>query len=169
MLAAALGVADVDAPDLQRARELFPSWRQEEPDLAVVDDLLDLYEWSLVVDHGAATKDRVLAALVRLRRQEPTATTAVAWLLLPGAVRLARSLLNLAPDIDELVAAHLWIAARTFDEARWPRVYGGILGQTRTAVHAELGVGSAARRRDRVWAIARHSIRRPWQLPRSRM
>lgn len=160
MLARCLGVDDVDSPDLTLARTRFAEWRTTHPSLAVVDDLLELFEWTLAADHDA--KDEVLAALVSVGQIEPCAITTVTWLLLPGATRLAQSLVSELgasrglgyEEIDTLVASQLWIAASTLPPHRRTKVAAAILGNTRDSVLADIGAGEHGRRRDRAWTLA---------------
>ena len=56
------------------------------------------------------------------------AAAALAWLLVPGACLLANRLATLSPVVDELVAAQLWIQARTFGPGGGRRVAASILG-----------------------------------------
>ena len=82
------------------------------------------------------------------------AAVVLAWLLLPGATRIAAELSDLHPDIDGLVAGQLWIEVSGAHRLRTRRVAATILARTRREVCAELGVGDLARRRDRVWVDA---------------
>lgn len=148
-----LGVDDVAGPVLMQARRTWTSWTASEPDLGVVDDLADLRRWTRTAEYEAS--DKVLRSLAKLGSPagggDPVAITALTWALVPGAIRIAYQLSDLAPNIDELVASHLWSSARTF---RWELsrpTAASILRDTRRGVHTELGVGDAARRADRTW------------------
>ena len=68
----------------------------DDADLAVVEDLLDLPAWT----RQAAARERngVLARLAKLAVDDYDAATALVWLLIPGATRLANSLRDLSPD-----------------------------------------------------------------------
>jgi hypothetical protein len=61
-------------------------------------------------------------------------------------------LADLAGNVDELVASHLWVSARTFAWRHRRSTAASILRDTRRGVLAELGVGEWARREDRAWA-----------------
>ncbi|WP_162802124.1 hypothetical protein [Ornithinimicrobium murale] len=78
----------------------------------------------------------------------------ITWLLVPGAVNLARQLADLSPDIDALVAGQLWLTVRSYSGDPHRSVAATLLARTRREVMADLGVGDAALRRDRVWATA---------------
>ena len=146
------GVADHDAALMSATRAAWPQWRQEDPGLPAVADLLALRAWTC----SASPHERgnLFAALASRARQDQVATTALVWLLIPGAQRRAALLADLSPHIDVLVAGQLWIEAA--EAWRWPGPLsaGSILGRVRSAVCVELGVGAAAKRRDRAWASA---------------
>src|SRR5690606_13493187 len=82
------------------------------------------------------------------------AVSVITWLLVPGAVNLARQFADLSPDIDALVAGQLWLTVRNYRGDPPRRVAATLLARTRRDVMADLGVGDAAVRRDRVWASA---------------
>ncbi|MFK5636028.1 hypothetical protein [Ornithinimicrobium sp. LYQ103] len=69
-------------------------------------------------------------------------------------MNLARKLGDLSPDIDALVAGQLWLTVRAYRGDPPRRVAATLLARTRREVMADLGVGEAAVRRDRVWASA---------------
>ena len=153
-VATMLGVEDVEGPALTQARRKWDAWKTDEPDLAVVNDLLDLRDWTRTAEYEDS--DKVLRALAKLGSptggDDPAAISALTWALMPGATRIAYQLSDLASNVDELVASHLWSSARTFSwELRRPTATS-ILRDTRRGVHAELGVGDAARRADRTWS-----------------
>lgn len=152
-----LGVAEVDSPIMMEARSCWGTWTASEPDLAVVDDLLDLPAWTRTA--GSFASDRVLRSLAKLGSatggDDPAAIAALTWALLPGATAIARSLSDLASDIDDLVASYLWSSARTFAWEVRRATAASILRDTRRGVLAELGKGEWARRVDRTWAVAR--------------
>lgn len=147
-VAKCLGVDDVDGPALAAAAVAWQRWCHQDPELAVVDDLLDVPGWTRRAT--TASKDALLARLHRLAQDDAEAATVLAWLLLPGATRLADSLRDLSPDIDALTAGELWIQIRTRPPERC--VAATILRSVRRALLTELGVGDAARRSDPTWA-----------------
>jgi hypothetical protein len=99
-------------------------------------------------------RDEVLTALSRLGVVEHAATVALAWLLMPGATKLAWHLRDLSRDIDELVAGKVWIQARNHDPEDTRYIAAKILKVTEREVKVELGVGDLAKRRDPTWASA---------------
>ena len=147
-VAKSLGLDDIDGPALLAAGVAWQRWCHQDPDLAVVEDLLDLPEWTRRA--STATKDSLLARLHRLAQDDAEAAVVLAWLLLPGATRLADSLRDLSPDIDALTAGELWLQIRTRPAERC--VAATVLRAVRRSLLAELGHAEAAQRRDRVWA-----------------
>ena len=93
-----LGVDDVEAPAMMAARNSWEFWTATDPLLGVVEDLLDLPEWTL--DADPEPKDAVLRSLAKLGAadggDDHSATTALTWLLVPGAAALAYRLSDLA-------------------------------------------------------------------------
>jgi hypothetical protein len=151
-LATNLGVGDDESPLMVAARRAWTRWSAADPELAVVEDLGDLPAWTRCAT--ASAKGAVLAKLAVLTAYDEEAVTALVWLLIPGATRIADNLRDLHPDIDGMVAGQLWIEAARAHELDGGKVAGKILGRTRREVGADLGVGDLARRRDRVWAEA---------------
>ena len=149
-----LGLTDPDNDLLGLARQRWPSWQASHEVLRAVDDLLDLPDWLRAADWAAA--DRVLLALAELSApdggDDVAATGALAWVLLPGASLLAFRLGRLCRRIDEVLAAQLWVEARTFPWRRGQKVAANILMNTRKGVMRDLGIGAQA---DPTWA---HSI-----------
>lgn len=151
-LAMHLGVDDLDSPLMRAVCGSWARWCTDDPELAVVETLTELPEWTR---HACGEeKDAVLSRLAGLTAYERDAAVALAWLLLPGATRVAAELSDLHPDIDGLVAGQLWIEVSGAHRLRPRRVAATILARTRREVAAELGVGDLATRRDRVWAEA---------------
>jgi hypothetical protein len=147
-VAKCLGLDDVDGPAMAAATVAWQRWCHQEPDLAVVDDLPDLPDWTRRAP--TAPKDAVMARLHRLAQKDAEAASVLAWLLLPGATRLADNLRDLSPDIDALTAGELWVHVRTLPAERC--VAAAILRAVRRSLLAELGHSDAAQRRDRTWA-----------------
>ena len=153
-VATMLGVDNVDAPTMMEARRSWQDWTAQEPALAVVDDLLDLPNWTRTA--GREPKDAAMRSLAKLGSatgsNDPVATTALTWALIPGAATIAYRLSDLANNVDELVASHLWTSAKTFEWERRRSTAASILRDTRRGVLAELGVGEWARREDHTWS-----------------
>lgn len=143
-----LGLDEVDGPAMVAASVAWQRWCHQDPELAVVDDLLDLPGWT----RGASTvsKDGLLARLHRLAQEDAEAATILAWLLLPGATRVADSLRDLSPNIDALTAGELWLRIRTRPADRC--VAASILRNVRRSLLTELGRTGAAQWSDRTWA-----------------
>ncbi len=144
------GVADHECALMSQARAAWPRWCEDVPALAVVDELVALRAWTRSASRQV--RGGVVAALAEQTREDPAAITALVWLLIPGATRLAARLGDLSPDIDALVAGQLWIEAAEAWRAPVPRTAGTVLRRVRAAICVELGVGEAARRTDRAWA-----------------
>lgn len=153
-VATMLGVEDVEGPAMKQARQQWDGWTTMEPDLEQVVDLLHLRNWTRTADANA--KDAALRALAKLGsstgHDDPAATTALTWALIPGAATVAYRLSDRAPNIDELVASHLWTSAKTFAWESRRCVAASILRDTRRGVQAEFGIGEGARRDDRTWS-----------------
>ncbi len=141
-VAAQLGLNDEDGDLLASARSGWPDWQQTNPCLLVCPDLLALPAWIRGTDPARA--DEVLLCLARLSAtdggNDPTATAALCWLLLPGACRLAATLTGVTSRVDEAVAAQLWIQARTYRWRTGHRVAANILANTRKAILRDLGL-----------------------------
>lgn len=150
-VAKCLGVEDLDAPNMRELRAGWPRWRQISNDLPDVDDLKDLPRWM----QGAepTQRDQVLTALRRIAEGDRRAYDALAWLLMPGAARVAGRITRLADEIDEVVAGRLWVQICEQDPADDRYVAKRILDRVYRESMAELGVGDVAKRRDEAWAM----------------
>lgn len=144
---------DAESSLLDQARVGWRGWCNRDPDLAVVEDLLDLRDWTRQAARG--TRDTVLAKLAAIARDDGAARSALVWLLIPGATVLAARLSDLSPEIDGLVAGQLWIEVARSHQLGPYGIAQAILNETRRQVTAELGVGTQARLRDKVWAEVR--------------
>lgn len=149
-VAKCLGVADLDAPNMQEVRAEWPRWQNVEVALNVVDDIGALPRW---MKHATpAVRDGVLAALRRVAESDRRAYVALAWLLMPGASLVAGRLRRLTDAIDEVVAGQLWIQICDHDPADDMYVARTILRRVERESMAELGLGELAKRRDPTWA-----------------
>ena len=96
--------------------EHWADWTITCPDLALAGTGRDLRSWLL--NEAPDRADRVLHSLAKLANVDgenvPLAAVVLTWCLAPGAGGIAHQCATLSPDIDIEVAAHLWIAARTF-------------------------------------------------------
>lgn len=145
------GLDGPDSPLLAEARAGWERWCAQDPTIAVVDHLDDLRAWTARAGRG--DKDRLLAALACLTRDDRAAVAALVWLLIPGASRVANSLRDLSPDIDDLVAGQLWIEASRSHLLPPRGIARAVLATTRREVAATFGVGRLAQRRDRAWSL----------------
>jgi hypothetical protein len=150
-VAKCLGVDDINAPNMRELRAEWPQWRQMSSDLPDVDDLKDLPRW--MQNAEPAQRDEVLTALRRVGAGDRRAYVALAWLLMPGAARVAGRISRLAEEIDEVVAGQLWVQICEHDPADDGYVAKKILDRVYRESMAELGVGDLARRRDEAWAM----------------
>lgn len=145
-----LGLEAPDGDLWVLAHDRWHTWKKTDPVLDRFDDLTDVRAWSQRTD--IAEVNVVHLALAELGAEDggndPAATGALLWLLMPGASRMAQALMPLSDRIDQLVAAQLWIAARTVSWRAGIRVAGTVLRNTRREVMADLGLSSASRRRD---------------------
>lgn len=172
-----LGLDDPNSDVLALAHTRWSTWQAEHPVLAAVHDLLDLPAHVRGADREEA--DATLLALAELSSPEGgddvAATGVLAWMLLPGVSLLAARMSTLTPTIDEVLAAQLWVEARTFPWQRGHRVAANILMNTRKSVMRDLGVGDAA---EGSWARCapvdpaegpwRHMVADPIEVPPER-
>ncbi|MDN5898552.1 MAG: hypothetical protein L0H74_00615 [Brachybacterium sp.] len=144
---------------LDQARSRWPAWVGLDQRLAAVDGLDDLLSWR--EDAPLDEVDEVLLALAMLAAPDGgddlSAAAALARCLLPGAVRIARSLcqagLPIPTDtIDELVASQLWIEVRSFSWRRLTKVVANILTNTRVGVMRDAGISAYLKPVDQSWA-----------------
>lgn len=151
-VAKCLGVDDLDAPNMQEVRAEWPRWQNDEPALGVVDDIAALPRW--MKQAAPAERDAVLAGLRRVAVGDRRAYVALAWLLMPGASRIACRLRRLTEAVDEVVAGQLWIQICEHDPVDDAYVAMTILRRVERESMAEVGVGGLAKRRDPTWASA---------------
>jgi len=150
-VAKCLGVDDINAPNMRELRAEWPQWRQMSSDLPDVDDLKDLPRWMQNAEPDQ--RDEVLTALRRVAAGDRRAYVALAWLLMPGAARVADRISRLADEIDAVVAGQLWVQICEHDPADDRYVAKKILDRVYRESMAELGVGDLAKRRDEAWAM----------------
>lgn len=150
-VAKCLGVDDLDAPNMRELQAEWPRWRRLSADLPSVDDLNDLPRWMQNAEPGR--RDAVLTALRTIGDSDRRAYVILAWLLMPGASKIAGRLRRLADTIDEVVAGQLWVQICEHDRADDKYVAKKILDRVYRESMAELGVGDLAKRRDEAWAM----------------
>lgn len=141
-LAKQLGLERPSADLLVRAGDRWQGWQRTHPVLAVSENLQGLREW--VRNAGPEEANEVLLALAELAAvdggDDRAAAAGLSWLLLPGAVGVARALAGLSDHIDELVAAQLWICVRTVSWRKRIWVAATVLMNTRREVITDLGL-----------------------------
>lgn len=149
-VAKCLGVDDLDAPNMRELRAEWPRWRRTSSELPDVDDLKDLPCWMQSAE--PTQRDAVLIALRTLADSDRRAYVVLAWLLMPGASRIAGRIRRLADRIDEVVAGQLWIQICNHDPGDDTYVAKKILVRVAKESMAEVGVGDLAERRDEAWS-----------------
>lgn len=146
-----LGLDDPNDPLRVQARASWDLWADRFPQLGAFVGPESLREWLRTADPDA--RDEALSALGALGSRDGmddcAAAGALLWVLLPGASLMARRLRGFSPIIDELVAAQLWLEARTLPATTTQRVAAIILRNTLREVLRDLGRTPA---RDRLWA-----------------
>ena len=146
-----LGLDDPNAGLRVQARERWGRWAEVYPQLGGFAGPEALREWAREADPD--DRDEALCALGALGSREGGDDCAAAgtllWLLLPGASLVAHRLRGFSPVVDELVAAQLWLEARTLPATTTQRVAATILRNTLREVLRELGRVPA---RDKLWA-----------------
>lgn len=149
-VAKCLGVDDLDAPNMRELRAEWPRWRRMSSNLPEVGDLKDLPRWMQNAEPPA--RDAVLIGLEKLAENDRRAYVVLAWLLMPGASRIACRIRRLADQIDEVVAGQLWIQICAHNPDDDEYVAKKILDRVSKESMAELGVGDLAKRRDPAWS-----------------
>lgn len=118
----------------------WADWTAQAPDLAMVQSPRDLCQWLRRAEPSEA--DRVLRGLAQLSDVEAGASRdaalVLAWVMMPAATILAHQLRWLSEDIDCHVAAHLWIAVRSYPWQTTGRVAANIKLNLRKRVIKEL-------------------------------
>lgn len=99
-------------------------------------------------------RDAVLTVLRGIADEDPQAYLALAWLLMPGAARVAGRIRRLVDEIDEIVAGQLWIQLCQHYPTDGSYVAKKILDRVYWESMAELGVGALAKSRDEAWAMS---------------
>lgn len=150
-----LGVDDVDSPLMTAARDAWPAWVSDDPDLGVVDDLLELPKWLRA--STPADRDGTMRRLAALAATDDAAAVAIAWLLVPGTKRLGAKLRDVAPDIDGMIAGQLWVEIRSHGGMPPKAVAMTILRNVERSIQAELGSGEYGARADKTWAMTQPS------------
>ena len=118
----------------------WPEWVAEAPDLELVPASERLFDW--LRKAPAREADLVLRGLARLSSHKAGASVeaglVLAWVMMPAATVLAHRLRFMSEEIDEHVAAQLWIAVRTFPWQTAGRVAASLKLNLRKNVVREL-------------------------------
>jgi hypothetical protein len=149
-VAQSLGVDDLNGQLMDAACAAWLRWTDIYPEMAVVEDLLDLPGW--LQGAGPGDRDRPLVRLAALAAGDAVAAAALAWLLVPGASRIASRLHDIVAEIDAMVAGQLWLEIRSPRVPPSRSVAATILRKVERAIKAEIGMGEPARRADMTWA-----------------
>jgi hypothetical protein len=157
----ALGL-EPESPTLMRLEALWPLWAQADQRLRVTT-FADLREFQRAGEgkqvHGLIAALASRATVEGL--DDPDAALALAFMLIPGAVTLARGLrewiyqsrpewANDIAGLDTLVASELWRTIREFPAHRLENVVGNVLSRTKYACRLQMG--------DRVQLHRTHSL-----------
>ncbi|CAN5317869.1 MAG: hypothetical protein ACSLEW_04805 [Nocardioides sp.] len=151
-IAGQLGLGSTDTPSYVRALEWWQHELGDDPALDIVGDLVDLELWTRCATRPGC--DALEGWLAGRAVTEVDAATVLAWLLIPGAARMADRLRDLSPEIDQFVAGQLWLEVRTHGGQPTKAVGFTILQRTRRAVLADFGLGDGGERQDTAWANA---------------
>lgn len=135
----ALGLVDDQVIELMVRR--WPCWCERVPALDGLADPAGVDAWRRAAD--PVEVDAVMRGLAELAARDggndTEAATVLAWLLLPTAIRLSAEFIDADPDIDEHIAACLWIEVRTFRWRTSSRVAANIAWRVRNQVLVEVG------------------------------
>ena len=134
-----LGLQDERMEALVECR--WVDWVDLEPRLAVVGDPAELDVWRRSASHEIANDVLLgLAMLAAVDGADDTdAALVLAWLLLPTALRVRRTLGAVSERIDEVVAAQLWVEVRSLPWRRRHWVSAKVAGRLREGVLLECG------------------------------
>jgi hypothetical protein len=121
------------------AVQRWPQWSAALPALTQVDQPTEVDRWLLRTDPAVA--DQVLRALAQLAatdgENDTVAATLLAWVMLPAARNVAGRF-GRGPEVDEHVAAQLWIEVRSYPWQTNARVAPSIAARLRKHLAAEL-------------------------------
>lgn len=151
----ALGISEERCAELVAAN--WTRWVGLVPALALVPMPCSLERWLSRVPRPQS--DLVLRGLAELAAEsghdDRDAAFVLAWVLHAGADALIARLWDISQDIDQHVAAFLWIEIRTNPWRRRRRVASSILLRVRQKVLVEGGDPAQVRNHSRVLAITR--------------
>jgi hypothetical protein len=120
----------------------WAAWVAVDPRLARVGDPMRLDAWRRKA--APETANAVLLGLARLAAfdgaDDTDAALVLAWLLLPTALRVRRSLWSVSVRIDEVVAAQLWVEVRSLPWRRPHWVAAKVAARLREGALLECGM-----------------------------
>lgn len=149
---------------VRRLEALWPQWAQADPRIGATSfaDLRDFQR------HGRTDEVRALidalASMAAVDGEDnPDAASALAFVLIPGAVGVACDLREWAKSsrsvpledrehLDGLVAAELWRIIREFPIQRLDNIVGNVLARTKYACRLQLGDREQLRRAHSIWS-----------------
>lgn len=159
----ALGL-EPDSAALHRLEMLWPQWAQVDPRIAVTS-FEGIREFQRCGDPDQLRAlISALAAMATIDgADDPDAASALAFVLIPGAVMVACGLREWVKHahlvwsreserLDCLVASELWRVIREFPAHRLENVVGNVLARTKYACRLQLGDRVQLRRAHSVWA-----------------
>lgn len=143
-----------DGQLLDAARAKWATWAGAYPSLRQIGDFDRLRDWLRASGEQA---DSVLLVLARLAApdggDDVDAAAALAWAMVPAAGRVAACLHTLTPDIDQVVAAQLWLEVRSFPWRKVKRrVAANLAMRVRNGVLLHSDSRNQLERVDRTWA-----------------
>ena len=135
-----LGLQDERMEALVEGR--WAAWMAVEPRLAMVGDPSRLDAWRRKA--APETANGVLLGLARLAAfdgdDDTDAALVLAWLLMPTALRVRRSLWAVSERVDEVVAAQLWVEVRSLPWRRPHWVAAKVATRLREGVLLDCGM-----------------------------
>lgn len=159
----ALGL-EAGGATLKRLEALWPMWAQADPRLAVTSfEGLREFESSGDCDQKRAAHYALATKATVAGEDDVDAAAALAWMLLPGVIAIARRLHEWvaktcptwgreAEALDALVASELWVAIREFPVDRLQNVRGNVLARTKYACRLQLGDRQQLQRANSTWS-----------------
>lgn len=159
----ALGL-ESEGVTLKRLETLWPVWAKADPRLAVTsfEGLRD-FESNGDPDQKRALRFALATKATVDGDDDVDAAAALAWILLPGVIAIARRLHEWvaktcttwgrdSEELDALVASELWVAIREFPVDRLQNVRGNVLARTKYACRLQLGDRQQLLRANSSWS-----------------
>lgn len=155
---------EAEGATLKRLEALWPVWAEADPRLAVTSfEGLREFEYSGDPDQKRALRLALAGKAAVAGEDDTDAAAALAWLLLPGVIAIARRLHDWVAktcptwgrdteELDALVASELWVAIREFPVDRLENVRGNVLARTKYACRLQLGDRQQLQRLNSSWS-----------------